>query len=601
MLKKSNIKKIIIILSVLLVLVLICIDGYIQESSKPEQVKYSVFLKDLRGGKIDTVYYDAQSEYMRYTLLNKDTKKLSLEERKEYKYEKTDWRMTEYPCYEDFRKDVLMTDTNMVVKSFEPLLTVVFTILGTLAVPIVFILTMFIIYKKAFSGSMGGAFDKQKGRDLIQTSTVKFENVIGHDELREDIEFIVEMLKNPRLGEKTGARLPKGILFSGSPGTGKTLLAKAIAGEAGVPFLYADASSFVEMFVGLGAKRVRELFEIAKKNTPCIVFIDEIDAIGGKRQKSGGNTEHDQTLNALLQEMDGFNTQSGIFVIGATNTPDKLDKALVRSGRFDRKIEVNPPKDWKVRRDIFRYYLKDKPISDVNINVIAKQTVGFTGADIEAVTNEASIIAAMNGLDYIDMDSMENAVDKHIFKGNRSKEKNKNDDRERVAYHEAGHAVMSYLLGVKIARASIVGTTSGVGGAVFHQESDSQFKTDEDFVKDIKICYGGRASEEIKFNSKSNGASSDITKATRMLNDYIKRYGFDNEFGLLDIDLLMDNTLIEADKILDKMSYLSNLFYKEAKELLESNYNLVELLAKKLLEVESLTADNIYEILEGDE
>lgn len=596
--KRKIDKKAIIIILVSIVLVLVFIDSYIQKKNEPERVAYTQFVKDLNTGKIDTVYYSAQSEFMRYTLLNEDTKNMSLEEREDYTYEKKDWRMTEYPSYEEFRKEVLLKDTHVVLKSFEPISLTLFTVLGTLAIPLIFLFVILRVYKTTLSG----ALSKQTEQDFIQKSDVTFKDVIGHDELREDIEFIVKMLKNPKLGSKTGARLPKGVLFSGSPGTGKTLLAKAIAGEAGVPFLYADASSFVEMFVGLGAKRVRDLFSIAKKNTPCIIFIDEIDAVGGKRQKSGGSTEHDQTLNALLQEMDGFSTQSGIFVIGATNTPDKLDKALVRSGRFDRKIEVNPPRDWKVRRDIFNHYLEGKPLSDdVDIDVISKQTVGFTGADIEAVVNEASIIAAMKESEYIDMDSIENAVDKHIFKGSRSKEKKESDDRERVAYHEAGHAVASYLLGVKLARASIIGTTSGVGGAVFQQESDSQFKTDEDFIKDIKICYAGRASEEIKFNSKSNGASSDITQATHMLNDYIKRYGFDADFGLLDMDVLMDNMLIEANTILGKMSKLSNKYYEETKELLKANYNLVERLAKKLLEVESLTADNIYEILESEE
>lgn len=594
----KNLKKsYIIAVVILLFIVWVGIDSYYSEKNEPEHVNYTQFVKDLKAGKIDTVYYNTQREYMRYTLLNKDTKKMSYKERKKYKYDNKYWRMTEYPSYDNFRRDVLLADTYVVLRTFDPASTTVLTLVGTLAIPVLFVVMLFGIYKS----SLGGALSRRKRGDFIQTSDVKFDNVIGHDELKDDLQFIVKMLKNPKLGSKTGARLPKGILFSGSPGTGKTLLAKAIAGEANVPFLYADASAFVEMYVGLGAKRVRELFDIAKKNTPCIVFIDEIDAIGGKRRESGGTTEHDQTLNALLQEMDGFSTQSGIFVIGATNTPDKLDKALIRSGRFDRKVEVNPPKDWRVRKQIFEYYLRGKKLSEsADLGVVSKQTVGFTGADIEAVVNEASIISAMRDSDTIGMEDIESAVDKQIFKGNRSKDKKESNDRVVVAYHEAGHAVVSYLLGIKLARASIIGTTSGVGGAVFQQESDSQFKTNDDFINDIKVCYGGRASEEIKFKTITTGASSDITKATELLNDYIQRYGFDNDFGLLDMDVLKDNMLIEADTMLSKMSELSRKFYKDTVNLLSENYGLVEILAKKLLEVETLSADNIYELLESN-
>lgn len=594
----KNLKKsYIIAVVILLFIVWVGIDSYYSEKNEPEHVNYTQFVKDLKAGKIDTVYYNTQREYMRYTLLNKDTKKMSYKERKKYKYDNKYWRMTEYPSYDNFRRDVLLADTYVVLRTFDPASTTVLTLVGTLAIPVLFVVMLFGIYKS----SLGGALSRRKRGDFIQTSDVKFDNVIGHDELKDDLQFIVKMLKNPKLGNKTGARLPKGILFSGSPGTGKTLLAKAIAGEANVPFLYADASAFVEMYVGLGAKRVRELFDIAKKNTPCIIFIDEIDAIGGKRRESGGTTEHDQTLNALLQEMDGFSTQSGIFVIGATNTPDKLDKALIRSGRFDRKVEVNPPKDWRVRKQIFEYYLRGKKLSEsADLGVVSKQTVGFTGADIEAVVNEASIISAMRDSDTIGMEDIESAVDKQIFKGNRSKDKRESNDRVVVAYHEAGHAVVSYLLGIKLARASIIGTTSGVGGAVFQQESDSQFKTNEDFINDIKVCYGGRASEEIKFKTITTGASSDITKATELLNGYIQRYGFDNDFGLLDMDVLKDNMLIEADTMLSKMSELSRKFYKDTVNLLSENYSLVEVLAKKLLEVETLSADNIYELLENN-
>lgn len=445
-----------------------------------------------------------------------------------------------------------------------------------------------------------GFNNKQDFSSMIEKSDVRFTDVIGLDEILDDVKFIVEMLKNPNLGEKTGAKLPKGILFSGDPGVGKTLIAKAIAGEADVPFIYVNASSFVEMFVGLGAKRVRDVFEAARQNLPCIVFIDEIDAVGGKRSSRNNNGESDQTLNALLQEMDGFSTREGLFVIGATNLPDKLDRALVRAGRFDRKLEINPPRDWRVRSELFSHYLKGKPLcDDVNIEVLSRQTVGFTGADISAIVNEASIISAMHDGVALSLADLETAIDKHLFKGNRVDREEQKEDKQLVAYHEAGHAVMSYLLGIPIARASIVGMTSGVGGAVFQQEMDTHFLTNEDFRNKIMVQYAGRASEEIKFKRVSIGASNDITQATNLIMGYIQKYGFDKDFGLLDMDVLRDNTLIEAETLLTKMSKMSNDLYEETLKLLADNYELVERLAVKLLELESLTSDAILEILGG--
>lgn len=562
------------------------------ELNEPKFVTYDKFEKDLEAGKIDTIYYSNTEEYMRYTLLNGTTKEMSLDERREYKdYEKKDWRMTTYPAYEDFRKDALEHGTLMVVKSFNPS---IIAILASL-LPVVFMIYLFIGMFSLIRHSthMG----EIKDEDLIQKSSVKFSDVVGHDEVVEDVKFIVSLLKDPTLGKATGARVPKGVLFSGEPGTGKTLLAKAIAGEAGVPFIYMNASNFIELYVGMGAKRVRELFKVARKHKPCIIFIDEIDAVGTSRSRNGGNSENSQTLNALLQEMDGFSTQEGIVVIGATNTPEKLDKALVRSGRFDRKIEIHPPKDWKVRKQIFEHYLQNKKVSsDVEFDVLSKQVAGFTGADIESIVNEAALITAMHNEEIITNAYIEEAIDKVVFKGNRSKEKEISSDKRIVAYHEAGHAVTSYLLGIDIARASIIGTTSGVGGAVFQQESESQFLTDVDFLNKIKVCYGGRASESIKFNAVTTGASNDITQATNLIQKYVQRYGFDKEFGLLDVGVL--EKYIDTDIVLSKFSKLSNTLYDETVSLLKENYQLVEVLAQKLLKLETLSGDNIKEILD---
>lgn len=564
---------------------------YVNSENMPELVSYAEFQEDLEKGKIDTVYYSVSEEFMRYTLLNKDTKEMTLDERLKYKdYDEDSWKRTFFPAYEDFRRDLAEYDINIVVRSFER------NILGSVIslVPLFFLgyllFGMIIMIKRQTTTSMSDD-------DLIQSSSVKFKDVIGHDEVIEDVKFIVDLMKNPKLGEHTKARIPRGVLFSGSSGTGKTLLAKAIAGEAGVPFIYMNASSFIEMYVGMGAKRVRELFKVAKKHSPCIIFIDEIDAVGGKRSSRDSHSENHQTLNALLQEMDGFSTKEGIIVIGATNIPEALDKALLRSGRFDRKIEINPPKDWKVRKRIFQHYLLDKPVGTVDIDSLSKQLSGFTGADIESIVNEASLVTAMHSKEEITTAELEEAIDKVVFKGNRRKEeKGVNSDKRVVAYHEAGHAVLSHLLGIEIARASIIATTSGVGGAVFEKESESQFMTDVDFRNNIVVLYGGRASESIKFDIVTVGASNDITKATKMIRNYIQRYGFDSDFGLLDIDVL--EKYVDSDEILKRFSELSRNLYNKAVDILKENYDLVEALAERLLEVETMSGDSIKDLLD---
>lgn len=584
---KKYIKYVIITFFVYLI-ILECYNSY--EDDKIKDVSYSEFMEMVEDGKVDTVYYSTSDEKMTFTLFNKDTKKMTEKEREDYKYDVKDYRRTYYPAYETFRKEMLEHDIRMVVKTSSILVTLI-SGLATIAFPIIWLLLIFNIMSKQMKG-----VDKNT---LMQTSDVKFSDVIGQDEVLEDIKFITELIKDPHKGEDIGAKVPKGILFSGEPGTGKTLIAKAIAGEAGVPFLYMNASSFIEMYVGVGAKRVRELFSVAKEHTPCIIFIDEIDAVGQKRDGRGGNTESDQTINALLQEMDGFTGREGIFVIAATNRPDKLDKALVRAGRFDRQVVINPPRDWRVRKQLFEHYLKDFKLSDdVNLESLSRQTVGFTGADISAICNEAGIVAMMNEKSYIDNASIEEAIDKKIFNGNRSNDDSHKDDKRIVAYHESGHAVVTYLLNQPIARATIVGTTSGVGGFVMQTESDSYFTTDVELKNQIMIAFGGRVSEEIKFHSVTTGASSDISQATNIMIKYVEKYGFDKDFGMLDMSVLREQALINSDDIAKRLSEMSKRLYTDTFNMLSSNYELVEKLANKLLAEETLSGDEIKELLD---
>ena len=403
----------------------------------------------------------------------------------------------------------------------------------------------------------------------------------------------------PDMCADIGARVPKGILLCGEPGTGKTLIARAIAGEAGVPFIYANASSFIEMFVGLGAKRVRNVFAVAKKNAPCIVFIDEIDAIGTKRGSRKGTSENDQTINALLQEMDGFTGREGIFVIAATNRVDELDNAITRTGRFDRIINVNPPRDWKVRQEIFKFYLdKLKTDETLDLETISRQTTGFTGSDIATICNEAGIVALMNDKNAVDMGCMEEAIDKHIFKGNRTKGKEEfKNDKRIVAYHESGHAVMNFLVGQHISRASIIANTSGVGGVVFGADQDSYFTTKKQFEDKVMVCYAGRISEQLKFGSITTGASNDITQATQIIKNYVGKYGFDDEFGLIDMSIMHNDSLIKDDNILNRVQQIAKDLYERANSLLKDNYTLVEKLAIELLDKETMSGKEIIELL----
>lgn len=563
------------------------------EAETPEVIPYTEFQKLVDDGKVDAVEYSTSKEQMKVFLFNDETREMTEEDRAEYIYGVEDTRITQYPAYEDFRKDLLEKDVRLILDRSVTLSDILLGALN-LALPVLWIVVMF----KLFRMQSGSSNPKR----LIQTSDTHFENIIGQDEVLEDIKFIVKLLKDPSLGSEIGAKVPKGLLLVGPPGTGKTLIAKSIAGEAGVPFLSCSGSDFKELFVGMGAKRVRELFATARKQKPCVIFIDEIDSVGRKRDARGNSSEDDQTINALLKEMDGFTAREGVFVIAATNRVEQLDSALIRPGRFDRQITINPPRDWKVRSELFRYYLKDLKVSDdVDVDIISKQLSGSTGADIASVCNEAGIIAMMQNKDAVDMACIEEAVDKTVFKGSRSKEEHFKEDKKVVAYHEAGHAVMSYLNGFEIARASIMGTTSGVGGAVFNVDTDSCFMTDDELRKRIMVAYAGRASESIKFDAVTTGASNDITQATQTMVMYIERYGFDKEFGAVDMSVLQEHNFINGDEVMAHVGSMARELYDKTVEALQTNYSLVEKLADKLLEVETLNGAEIESLLKGEE
>ena len=557
-----------------------------------EIMDYNEFLACLESGQVDQISYNRSSEYMIVSFFNDETRNMDPRDRESYEYPPEGQRAVKYPATETFREDMLKYGANPTMwtasGSFMDVVSAVIAL--TMMGGLVFVL---ILMLKA--GPLASMTAREK--DLLKTSDVKFSDVIGQEEVIEDLKFIVELMKNPKLGEDIGAKVPKGLLLQGPPGTGKTMLAKAIAGEAGVPFLQQSGSSFIEMYVGVGAQRVRSLFKIARKNAPCVVFIDEIDAVGSARSKSGTG-EHEQTVNALLEQMDGFSARDGVFIIAATNRADQLDEALVRPGRFDRAVTVNPPADWHARKRMFEHYLEKLNLEPgLDVENLSRQTPGFTGADIAAVCNEAGMIAIMAKKPCVDIACLEEAIDKKVFMGNRSKREQYEKDRQIVAYHEAGHAVMTWLLGEPISRASIQSTTSGVGGAVFGGDRESQFMTKTDFRNKIMIAYAGRASEQIKFNDVTTGASSDITQATALLKQYVEQLGFDPGMGLLDLNLLAKDRLVSATDTVRSLRRLSNELYNACADTLTQNYLYVETLAKQLLEDESIPGPRIERIL----
>lgn len=559
-----------------------------QMSEVAERITYPELVMKMRNGEIDTIYYNTGKENM------VATKKLD----EERDITEDDCYVIYYPAGDDFRTTMLSFGVNLVLCKNANTSSIVSVILsGIFSICPLIIIIWF--YLKLLQGPVNGVKDSE----IIQKSDVKLDDIIGLDEIKDELNIIIKLISNPDSGRQLGAEIPHGILLSGPAGVGKTMIAKAISNAAGVPFISMNGSDFQEIYVGNGAKRIRELFAIARKNSPCIVFVDEFDAIGTKRDSFASTSEDTKTINALLKEMDGFTKLENVFVIAATNFPEKLDDSIKRSGRFDREITVNPPKDANVRLLMFKHYLKGKPLSDdVNLELLSKTVVGFTGADIATVCNEAALVAVAKDLPYITNDCLSEAVDKKIFKGLYSKDKGHEPDRKVVAYHEAGHAVMTMLCNQKVSRASIKSTTSGVGGVVFGQDSESQFVTQTELRNKIKIAYAGRIAEALTFPDVTTGASNDIQQATKILKSYVCSYGFNPNIGLLNLDTLYTEHIYSVDDITEQIIALSKEIYKEAYELLSNtdNYAMVKKLAEKLLEVEVLSGDEIVDFLKSE-
>ena len=473
-------------------------------------------------------------------------------------------------------------------------------------------------------GGNGGAsqifnMGKSKGKEDENKIKVTFDDVAGVDEAKEELQEVVQFLKTPEKFKKLGAKLPKGVLLLGSPGTGKTLLAKAVAGEAGVPFFNISGSEFVEMFVGVGASRVRDLFNKAKKNSPAVIFIDEIDAVARQRgaRMGGGNDEREQTLNQLLVEMDGFGTDEQIIVIAATNRPDVLDPAIQRPGRFDRQVVVDRP-DLNGRKEILEVHKGNKKFAkDVDFNIIARKTPGFSGADLANTLNEAAILAARNNRNEILMDDVEEAVEKVVAGPERKSRVMNAKERKIIAYHESGHALVRWLLPEMdpVHKISIIPRGVGALGYTMHLPTEDRFLVSKnEFMKEIKTLLGGRAAEDIIFKDITSGASNDIERATKIARNMITKYGMSSNFGPLQLGENDDQPFLgremtrhtnysnDTAHMIDKeISAMINNSYKEVLEMLTTNQDKLEKLTLALLEREVITGKEMNKMFKEED
>ena len=475
----------------------------------------------------------------------------------------------------------------------------------------------FFMMRQMQGGGKGGAFSfgKSKARLIDENSnTVTFADVAGCDEAKEEVFEIVDFLKDPQKFQKLGGRIPHGVLLVGPPGTGKTLLARAIAGEAKVPFFSISGSDFVEMFVGVGASRVRDMFENAKKNSPCIIFIDEIDAVGRHRGAGmgGGNDEREQTLNQMLVEMDGFESNSGVIVVAATNRSDVLDKALLRPGRFDRQVHVGLP-DIRGREQILQVHMRKVPIDpDVNAAVLARGTPGFSGADLANLVNESALFAARRNKRAVDMKDFEDAKDKIYMGPERKSAVMREEERRNTAYHESGHAVVAKVLpkADPVHKVTIMPRGMALGVTWQLPEFDRVNLYKDRMMEELAILFGGRAAEEVFLHSSSTGASNDFERATKMARDMVTRYGMSDSLGtMVYVDTESESIFgrnstktvseLTQQKVDAEIRTLIDSQYALARSILEQNRDKVEAMVAALLEWETIDAEQINDIMEG--
>lgn len=550
---------------------LVTILGFVifNKSTEPEEIKYVEFLEMVEKDEVKEIDLRNDDDQMYFTS------------------EEDEIYITDNPKTEQFKEDMLKKGIK--VENELPTMLFVIVLFSYLSEFLLVALIIFVIIY--FAKSM----NKSKFEIKSNSVNIKFSDIAGNQEAKSDMEFLVKFLKDPTKYNEIGASLPNGVIFHGPPGTGKTLMAKAIAGEANVPFYYISGSDFIEMFAGLGAKRVRDLFAKAKQNSPCIIFIDEIDAIGGKRGANKQNAENDQTINALLEQLDGFNSDDKIIVIAATNRLDGLDNALIRPGRFDRHINIGLP-DVKDRKAILEIYAKTKKVSkNIDFNSLAHITIGFSGASIEALMNEAAIIAVNRGSKEITEEDIDEAYFKVAMKGNKKKNRNSDEKEiELVAYHEAGHALVTKLLTDNhLHKVTIIPSTSGAGGATFSVPKKMSLISKKEILNNVMVLYAGRAAEEILKGNKediTSGASMDIKQSTEYIKSYFCELGMSEKLGMLAID--------NEDLYMEEAIKLSKELYEKTLILIKENRVHLDKIAQALLKNETITGQDVDDLMQ---
>ena len=590
--------------TIFLLLVLIVLSAYTWGSNREDvqSLSYSEFCQMVESGQVKEVSISADYEAGRYTVngtgIDGDT-----------------FQTIVFP---DPDIAAYLTENNVKI-TYDAVTTSWWVSMLASLIPMLLIVGLFVFLMQQGQGGGGKVMQFGKSRAKLQTDSrkkVTFDDVAGVDEVKEELEEIVGFLKDPRKFNAIGARIPKGVLLYGPPGCGKTLLARAVAGEAGVPFFSISGSDFVEMFVGVGASRVRDLFEQAKKHSPCIIFIDEIDAVGRQRGAGlgGGHDEREQTLNQLLVEMDGFAENEGIIVMAATNRPDILDPALLRPGRFDREVTVDAP-DVVGRRQILDVHVKNKPLdSDVDLDVVARRTPGFTGADLANVINEAALLTARHNKRKINMEEMEQAVERVIAGPEKKSKIIPEREKRLVAYHEAGHAVVSYFLpnSDPLHKVSIIPRGRAGGYTLLLPKEDRNYNTKSMMQDNLVLLLGGRVSEALVLKDISTGAQNDLERATQTVREMITRYGMSDELGPLTFGKQQEAVFLGRDLAQDR-DYSEAIAYaidKEARNWMDHAYHRAEQIlsdhieelhkvAALLMEKETIEAVEFYHIMSG--
>ena len=591
--EKEKSKKLLLSLIGLIILLVIAIAGIIiyNQNNKEEDentLAYTDLIKEISYGNVEKVELTTGSRTAKITIRNEEEEKTAIIPDVEAFITLIQTKVAEGNEIELIQKPQSF---------FAQLPTTLFSILPTIIMVALFIM----IFKMQGMGEKGKVYDETERK-----TKVRFDDVAGLEEEKGELIEIVDFLKRPEKYTKMGARVPKGVLLYGKPGTGKTLIAKAIAGEADVPFISMSGSEFIEMFAGLGASRVRKLFERARKLAPCIVFIDEIDAIGSRRtSNSGAETENNQTLNQLLVEMDGFGSEETIIVLAATNRPEMLDKALLRPGRFDRQITIPNP-DLKGRLEILKIHSKDKKLSDdVNLESIAEDTAGFTGAELENILNEAAIVATKNKHEEIENDDIEEAV-KKVTVGLEKKERVISDkDKRLTAYHEAGHAVVSRYLPTQtnVKEVSIIPRGVAGGYTMYKSNEDKYYISKTEMQEKLIALLGGRAAERLVLDDISTGASNDIEVATQIARDMVTKYGMSDKLGPIDFqgkepyEMQMFGENI-GDKIGEEVKTLIETAYNDAITLLKEHRDKLDKIAETLLQKEKINEQEFNQIFE---